>query len=366
MTNNGARSRQLLLRVFRDPKSLEDLKIEEWELLIRSARESKLLAALSEKITLSSLEKQLPEKVVENLQGAKHLVRYRKRLALWELNRLSYALSELKIDTVVLKGAAYLLRELPMSVGRTLSDVDILVAKKDIARVEKHLLVSGWVASGQLDEYDEYFYRTWMHEIPPLRHQTRLVELDIHHAILPLTNRLSPNTESLLSEAIQIEGSLYKVLSPYDMVLHSSVHLFCDAELNASDFRDLVDLHELLTFFSAQETNFWNQLIQRSKELGLQRPLYYVLYFTHKLLKTAVPESILVNYQGRPSYIIRLLMDYFVPFTILPEHPDYPERKIAFMRWILFLRSHLLRMPLTLLIPHLFKKFRKRYGLFTD
>lgn len=359
MTYKPTGSRQLLLNAFKHPESLGQLELHQWELLIRCARSSKLVAALGKKIELNCPEMVLPQKVMEHFQGAQQLVEYRKQLTMWELNRLNKALSELNVDIVVLKGGAYILLDLPMSVGRLLSDIDILVDKKEIERVEKHLLAQGWQAA-KLDDYDQYYYRTWMHEIPPLRHRNRFIEVDIHHTILPITSRLHPDPELLLNDAINVDKTVCKVLSPCDMVLHSTVHLFYDAELNAGDFRDLVDLHELLSFFSQQSADFWEKLNARSRELSFQRPLYYALYFSQQLLGTPVPGELLINSEGRPPYALRILMESMVPLALLPEHPDYPEKKVAFIRWLLYIRSHYLRMPLSLLLPHLFKKARKR------
>lgn len=360
MINKSEKSRLLILNAFINPKSLAQLELHEWELLMRCARSSKLLAALGEKIALNCPEMPLPKKVSEQFQAAQQWVEYRKQLVMWELSCLNKALSELGVEIVVLKGGAYILLGLSMSTGRLLADIDILLNKKDIERVEKHLLAQGWRQQEKLDDYDQHYYRTWMHEIPPLRHRDRFVEVDIHHTILPLTSRLHPDPACLLNEAVKVGNSDCKVLSPCDMVLHSTVHLFYDAELNAQDFRDLVDLHELLSYYSLQDEGFWDKLAKRAEDLGLQLPLYYTLYFSSRLLNTPVPEHLLSNNKSRPSAIFRVLMAYLVPLALLPEHPDYPKRKVAVARWLLYVRSHYLRMPLTLLIPHLFKKARKR------
>jgi hypothetical protein len=54
-------------------------------------------------------------------------------------------------------------------------------------------------------------------------------------------------------------------------------------------------------------------------------------------------------------------MDQLVGRALTPEHPDHPTKVTALARWLLYVRSHYLRMPLQLLIPHLLRKgFRKR------
>ncbi len=352
------KSQQLVLQSLVNPASILKLDNQDWELLIRILRSSKLLAHFGRIIDHSGLMEQIPEKVLTHFLADQRLVDYRIRLALWELNRLQRALAEMNVEVIILKGGGYMMLQLPMSEGRAVSDVDILVAKRDIERVEKKLLEQDWVGA-QLDEYDQQYYRTWMHEIPPIRHRDRFIEVDIHHAILPLTSRLQPNPELLLDDAIEAGELGFKVLSPCDMLLHSCVHLFYDAELNGSDFRDLVDQDMLIRTFIQQDSAFFDVLVKRAKQLQLQRPLFYTLYFTKKLLKTPVPDKVIQQINTQPPLVIKKLMDNLVPLGLLPEHPDHPGKIVALARWLLFVRSHYLRMPLYLLLPHLFKKRKK-------
>jgi hypothetical protein len=64
------------------------------------------------------------------------------------------------------------------------SDVDVLVPRDRLADVEAALMLAGW-ASTNPSEYDQHYYRRWMHELPPLQHIRRQTVLDVHHAILP-------------------------------------------------------------------------------------------------------------------------------------------------------------------------------------
>ena len=43
------------------------------------------------------------------------------------------------------------------------------------------------------DPYDDAYYRRWMHELPPLIHRERDRMIDVHHTILPLTARITPD-----------------------------------------------------------------------------------------------------------------------------------------------------------------------------
>ena len=237
--------------------------------------------------------------------------------------------------------------------GRLFADLDLMVPLAQIDAVEQALVAHGWLRM-QIDPYDDRYYRVWMHEIPPLRHRERKTEIDLHHTILPRTSRLKPDPALLLAAARPWEDPGLHVLAPTDMVLHSLVHLFLEGDpVEGLRLRDLVDVSDLLAHFG-RETGFWDLLVPRARELGLQRPLYYGLRFARSVLGTEVPAAVAAEAEfGAPMAPVRWLMDWLVPLAMLPEHPDFPRRSAAVARWLLYLRSHWLRMPPLLLVRHL-------------
>src|SRR5260370_24711376 len=127
-----------------------------------------------------------------------------------------------------------------------------------------------------------------MHELPPLKHISRQTVLDVHHAILPTTARLKPDSVKLLAASRPIGGEpRLRILAPVDMVLHSATHLFCNEDVG-NNLRDLADLDNLLREFAGDEA-FWPELTVRAVELDLTRPLYYALRYAVRVLGTPVP-----------------------------------------------------------------------------
>src|SRR4029077_2269222 len=122
--------------------------------------------------------------------------------------------------------------------------------------VEAALMLHGWFSTHD-NAYDQKYYRQWMHELPPLQHNVRMSVLDVHHAILPPTSRLKPDSAKLLSAAQPIARMPgLRVLAPTDMVLHSATHLFHNEDLTHG-LRDLADLDSLVRLFGAQ-ADFWD------------------------------------------------------------------------------------------------------------
>jgi hypothetical protein len=134
------------------------------------------------------------------------------------------------------------------------------------------------------------------------------------------------------------------------------VHLFAEGEFDRG-LRDLLDLHDLLRHFGAEEPGFWPQLFDRAQALGLQRPLHHALSQITGWLGDPVPSSCRTQMLAlRPPWLPRLLMGRLLGTALRPVHPLCHRRGEALARWLLYVRSHWLRMPPQLLVAHLVRK----------
>jgi hypothetical protein len=50
-------------------------------------------------------------------------------------------------------------------------------------------------------------------------------------------------------------------------------------------------------------------------------------------------------------------MNRLVPRALFPQHPDRPSMLTSAARWLLYMRSHWIRMPPVMLVRHLSYKF---------
>ena len=349
----------LVVTVYRQAEAASNFSKRQWELTIRQARAANMLARLCVILEEKQLIDRIPKQAKFHLISARIGAQALQRSIGWEVQCVCQALEGTDIPIVLLKGAAYSFTGLPASLGRQFEDVDILVPKEDLDTVERKLMLHGWVTT-HTDAYDQRYYRQWMHELPPMRHVKRQSSLDVHHTILPETARLHPNPKKLFAKAILISDDkpLY-ILSKPDIVLHSATHLFSDGELH-NGFRDLTDLDLLLRDFGEKE-QFWPELLNRAKEMELSKPLFYALRYTSRILGTPVPKEIMTQSEAqRPKGLSMLLMDYLFEHGLQPDHPTCRKPLNGLARWMLYVRSHYLRMPLHLLIPHLIRKAVKK------
>ncbi len=344
---------ELLLSVLRNASLAEALNEQQWDDLIRQARRTNLLARLAHHLAETQAFSAIPEQIKAHLTSARQMAMRQDRAMRYEIDCIRLALRRLPRPIILLKGSAYLAAGTKNAQGRTFGDVDILVPKSQITATEQELTMHGWQSSVDND-YDQRYYRTWMHEIPPMEHKLRHTIIDVHHALLPPTARISIDMQPFFSGAIPLGDSGLHVLNPCDMVLHSSAHLFHEGEFNNA-LRDLMDLHLLFNQFGELE-NFWKDLVNRAHLTRLSRPLYYAVRYAQHFLGTKIPEeTISALAPNGPQGVTGQLMDYCFREAFRPLE-NRQDRHMAFARFLLYLRSHWLRMPLTLLLKHLGRK----------
>ncbi|MEZ5625928.1 MAG: nucleotidyltransferase family protein [Rhodocyclaceae bacterium] len=339
------------------PQHLSAHSAATWDLLIRHARHANLLARLHDRIATHGTLSSVPIAPRRHLIAAHHLARRQHQAVRHETDELRRALQPEGIDVILLKGAAYVVAELPAAAGRVFSDIDILVPKPQLAKAESALMRHGWMGA-KLTEYDQRYYRRWMHELPPMAHMFRGSALDVHHTILPPTARYHPDPASLVTDSVAVDGwPGVRVLSPCDMVLHSATHLFHEGEADNA-LRDLSDLDLLLRHFSQAGTDgFWPRLVDRAIAQHLGYPLWLALRYTQRFFGTPIPAGAITTLQGfAPGRGPLLALDMMYSHILRPQHASCTNAVSTLAQKMLYIRGHWLRMPPHLLALHLARK----------
>jgi hypothetical protein len=344
-----------LLDALHDPAVARGWSERDWDVTVRTARLARLLAVLAFRVRRAGVEVDLKPPIRQQLSGAIAESLYLTQMQRVELARASDVLAPRGIDLVLLKGAAYVALGLPIADGRIPNDVDVLVDPRRLNDAEAVLLAAGWRFDDDIDAYDQRYYRAWSHELPPLRYEGFVLELDLHHAILPPTTRVSPPTALLLSRSRAVPATPWRALAPEDQVLHMAAHVFIDSDCT-SKLRDLVDIDALLAHFVRVEPDFVRTLADRADELRLAPALAYALgfvraWFVHAPEHAAALDALATRCARgftRSAIVMRL-----AGRTLPPHHPDSAPAPAE--RWatrLLQVRYHWWRMPLPLLAYH--------------
>jgi hypothetical protein len=350
----------VLVDVLLEPRQVADLDIRQYQQLVSQARTCGLLGTLTYILQQIGALDDVPYPVRRHLESGWIVYTKTKQDVAYEIMWLQKALAASGERLVLLKGAAYTQADLPLSFGRTLSDIDIIVPADRIREVETSLNAFGW-ENGALDDYNERYYRKWMHEIPPLGHKRRGSTLDLHHTILPPTAAPNVDASLLFEELVEVKPGVF-TLSPRDMVIHSATHLFHEGEFHHG-LRDLWDLNRMLRDFPSRDPLFWDGLIVRARELDLSGSLFHGLTYSQQVFSTPIPPGVMEQAGSWLRALRKPVMDFLFLRAFRPNQPECKLPFTGLALYLLYIRSHYLRMPLYLLLPHLVRKaWMGRFG----
>jgi Uncharacterised nucleotidyltransferase len=335
----GVKEALLLTRLLSDPSRAGEVR--DWTALLCTARAESLLGSLA--FRLEGAE--VPAEVASILEDARRGSAYARTQALWEAQMAQRPLASAGVPLILLKGTAYAAADLPPAAGRSIGDLDILVPRARLPEAESALLAAGWEWVKE-DAYDDLYYRTWMHELPPLIHRERDRMIDVHHAILPLTARPKPDASALVEDSVELADGI-RILCPEDMIVHAAAHLFADGDL-AGGLRNLWDIDRLLRHFAANP-DFWDRLARRAWRHRLLPHTTRALRLAGRLYETPVDPAIAGRFRTADRLYVRRLL----------ARDGWGRETRPLTRQAFYIRSHWLRMPPLMLARHLWTKARR-------
>ena len=310
---------------------------------IRWAQREHILGQVS-----AAHESEATGKLADILGNARIRSAHDRRMLTFEADRIAHALYDSAISPVLLKGSAYVAKGLRAGRGRRVSDIDILVREDQLAETEKLLKKAGWDAEASTaGDYDQQYYRKWMHELPPMRHKKRRTLVDVHHRLLPRTARVQPRHDLMMADALPLEDSALRTFSPCDRFIHSAIHIFADGAFETPP-RSFIELYYL---FEDLDDTARRALITRAADVGALKPVAGALwavshYFgsanAHLLMRTMAVRRVGVG--------LRFWLKILVAGGAM----------VPMAKLMLYVRSHYMRMPLPLLVRHLVAKMVRR------
>jgi hypothetical protein len=206
------------------------------------------------------------------------------------LGEVLAALQGSRIEVMALKGAA--LAELVYGqIGlRTMGDVDLLVRKSDLPRVEA-------ILEGMEFQVDESYrtrewYETQHHHIVPYATRDGVLKLDIHHDITTVRSRIRVPVESLWADArtVRIASRPCLTLSWEHMLLHLALHM-ADQNRFLGDLRGLCDVAEIVK--RCPSCIDWDELVRIARAWGAATQVFFALSVARKAVGAAVPFDVI-------------------------------------------------------------------------
>ncbi len=351
---------RLLCTLLADPARAQSVTSDQWTSVLTIAHAERLSGSLGHR--LSGLT--LPPAVQAVLGNARLNAEVGRVQALWEVEIARRVLAPLSVPVVLLKGSAFVAAGLDAGTGRLIGDLDILVPRHRLDEVETALLGAGWDWA-KPNAYDDIYYRRWMHELPPLIHKDRDRMIDVHHTILPLTAKPRPNAAELIGMAQplgwdgawddhgQPAGGLW-LLSPENMIIHAAAHLIADGDLEGG-LRNLWDIDRLVREFTDEDPDFCLTLAEHAARHQLYPQVMRALRLARLLFGTPLKEY---SSPARVRFERTASDSLFI--ARLTARNGWGQNTRKLLRWGFYVRSHLVRMPLLMLVRHLWIKARAR------
>jgi len=227
----------------------------------------------------------IPPGVIRQLRNS-YLQSSSRNMQLYhELGKVLGTLRQNDIPVLALKGAHLAEVVYGNSALRPMNDVDLLVHREDLGRVEKQLLELGYLPMdcNRLIADDN---RHFAYALP-----NKGLTVEIHWALLPADLPFDIDMDGQWQRSRkEIIGTVeVAVLSPEDLLLHLCLHAshhlfeiwlkpFCDISATIRHYGEEID---------------WDQVRIRSTQAGINNAVYLTLQLARELLGAAVPVEFL-------------------------------------------------------------------------
>lgn len=325
----------IINRLMTNPGYAADVTLADWDEVIPFANHCELLPQLTAKLVSHESSETLPVGVQTRLQREDQINRFYEMTHTFELDELARLLGERCTRLVLLKGGAYSRSGQAWARGRRSTDVDLLVRENELDTVAETLSSNGYVTDDELTERDQRYYRRWLHELPPLKHSYRLIEIDVHFRLLPLGDPKTFPVDDLIDRSVAIPSTKYYWLDPIHRVIHACTNLAHIGEARRA-LRDLWDTRFLVEGEYLTCPIDWQQLGDEVRSLGLEREVSTVLLLGQELVDLTIPDDWTTEFVGKsPNQIRRSPIYRTMKHAAFPSGNQYRTTSRRFATWAL-------------------------------
>ncbi|MBM3166611.1 MAG: nucleotidyltransferase family protein [Chloroflexi bacterium] len=267
---------------------LEQLSTSDWDDLIQQSARHGATPLLYRRFTTNSTNTHIPTTVMQRLREI-YLYSAKENIRLYhELAKVLKTLQNDGIPVIALKGACLAEVVYGNIALRPMGDVDLLVRRTDLSRVEEKLLEMGY-GSPEHPSIEEQCEKA-QHLVGFTKPEAILIE--IHWTIETPTSPFKVDVDGLWKRArpATIAGVKVLVLSPEDLILHLCLHgsLHHKFRFGLKPFCDIAE-----TIRHYWDEMDWEQVQLRAHQWGVSKCVYLTLYLARELLKAAVPDEVL-------------------------------------------------------------------------
>lgn len=202
-----------------------------------------------------------------------------------QLSKLLGSFREDNIPVIVLKGACLLGMVYGKDFSRPMCDIDILVKRDDLGRVEKRLSQSGY----------HYLSNNGDNHVTYCKRKPLFICIEIHWELFKRDHPLQKYAFGIKTEdfwedilPLRIDGEKAYTLSCENLIIYLSCHLMKESY---ADQKWFMDIDKVIRHFE-KEIN-WKKVIERVEKYKVRIPIWCALSYIHNFYNTPLPESLL-------------------------------------------------------------------------
>ena len=242
---------------------------------------------------------------IERLQSFYYSAARLNLRLLYDLKEILQKLNQSKTRVVLLQGI-HLLQQLYKDIGlRPLTDIDLWVMPENFAAVESTLVQLGY-------QNDPLYPKTFRRDSTIIDVNTHILWAD---RIKSRRFIMTASQEDIYKncDVIDVDGKQAGCLSRVDQILYLSLHAF---KHNLNRLISLVDIKNLLMGW---EVSDWVSLNRRSKDLGIEHVVHYILFYLDHLFEFPLPSEAKDFYESRrPGYVESIVLQRRLSGNPLP------------------------------------------------
>jgi len=266
----------------------ERLSTSDWDRLIGQSARHGVTSLLYQRIKALASRAAVPANILLTLREM-HLHNAARSMRLrHELAQVLTLLQSDGIPVIPLKGAHLVEVVYRDPALRPMSDIDLLVKRPDLSRVESKLRAAGYKPYRPF--WPEAEHAVHKH-LPPFV-KPDAVPLEIHWTIASPASPFRIDVDGLWARArpAVIAGVQVLTLSPEDLLLHLCLHTSYQHRF-AVGLKGLYDVYETLRNYRGEID--WEQLRLCARQWGAGKCVYLTLYLARQLVAASVPDDLL-------------------------------------------------------------------------
>jgi len=253
----------------------------------------------------------IPQDIWEKFQGIYYKNTHRNIKASQDINIVLSSFNKENLKAIPLKGM-FLAEKIYNNIAlRAMADIDILVKKEDLPRIDKTLENLGYKTRVHKGLLYNAIEKSYMNSVDYFKTDKTSPALHIHWHIVNVTLPTYMYTKNIKMERFwecarptRLADAETLELAPHHLILHLAEH----ALKHSFDRLILLsDIDAVIKKYGGQIN--WDRLIQETIEFGMERQVYYSLYFSRYFLDSEVPGYVLANL--RPKRISFLEQRFF-------------------------------------------------------